>query len=126
MTLSDLATLAAEKVPGFVPSYDECPRCRAVGQVFPVLSFTPVACPACDGSGLRFDNSPAALAMAVMVCVAKGRDVMLLSAYRASVARDVGPGPSYSDSRPITEPEDVARALLTALLRAHGVEVPSE
>jgi hypothetical protein len=120
VTLAELAALADKKVPGFVHPSNHCPVCYGHGFV------DGQTCYECDDAARVEDNSPAALAMAVMVCVAKARDVMLLSGYRASVAREVGPGPSYSDSRTITEPESIARALLTALLRAHGVVVPSE
>lgn len=111
--LSTLAALAA-KIPEFKRPVRRVCGCRGY-----------VNCPACGGFDDEWDDSPAALLMAVAVAIAKGADVMLLGRTRVSVAREVGPGPVYSDDLPMAEPESIARAAVEALLRAHGVEVPS-
>lgn len=118
MTLAELAALAA-KVEGFVQPRVCCSLCRGTS-----LAWGTEPCFQCGCTGWTDDNSPAALLMAVAVVVAKGTDVMLLGRRRFSIARDVGPGPVYSDDLPMAEPESIARAALVALLRAHGVEVP--
>ncbi len=105
MTLSDLAALASEKVPGFKRPW-----------------------PSDHGGNSRPDDSPAALAMAVLVYARKyhGDVWMLGSSVQVSVMRKAEGALSMSGWRElilVASEESIARAILTALLRAHGVEV---
>lgn len=100
MTLSDLAALAASKVPGFE---------RPDG----------LRCATCDAQGGYFDDSPAALLMAVVLHRCKTQKP-LLGRGHGIFCLPVDAAPDTRES-----PESIARAALVALLRAHGVEVPN-
>jgi hypothetical protein len=115
MTLEDLAELASKRVEGFKRPMSSCRTCQCWTRI------RESDCPACKGGNWALDNSPAALAMAVLLFVAKcpvpsevsvqGRSVLVMYGKTAStVMNEVGE-------------ESIARALLTALLRAHGVGV---
>jgi hypothetical protein len=110
-TLADLAALAAKKVPGFVHPSNHCPVCYGHGSV------DGQTCYECDDAARVEDNSPAALAMAVLVFC----DLTEVGQTYASCS-----GVAVGEAKHSRNPESIARALLTALLRAHGVEVPSE
>lgn len=102
MTLSDLAALADEKVPGFE---------RPDG----------LRCATCDAQGGYFDDSPAALLMAVAL-----HGALLIEVHPAYVGC-LGPGREDSEEEHHDgTPESIARAALVAILRAHGVEVADE
>jgi hypothetical protein len=72
---------------------------------------------------LEWDNSPAALAMAVQQHVTKYALCSELDDERVVVHAH---GRTGTCGLLDASAESIARALLTALLRAHGVEVPSE
>jgi hypothetical protein len=102
MTLPDLAALAAEKVPGFE---------RPDGS----------RCATCDAHGGYFDDSPAALLMAVvqhsLEFHALEQDIVFVRGVRGG--RTDGKCRIEATGSPN---EDIARAALVALLRANGVE----
>jgi len=106
MTLADLAALAA-KVEGFVrPESGMCSGC----------GYEMGYC-ACSDKGPEWDNSPAALAMAVWALPGRrvekyANGVYVFGPHDTAWCRHDG------------TPEEIARALLVALLRANGVEVP--
>jgi hypothetical protein len=116
-TTADLAALAA-KVEGFKRPTRRCEWCGGVkwgNRLEP--------CDKCDDKGRAFDDSPAALAMAVLVYVTTRAFLVELDDERVRV---LGHGACGTMGMLDAAPESIARALLTALLRAHGVEVPSE
>jgi len=118
MTLADLAALAA-KVERFQRPKQFCPKCGGTGQVErSYLVYGECQCEVFPG--WEWDNSPAALAMAAILAFSKTQ--------RPLFGRDHGMLCIRLDSAPDSRetPESIARALLTTLLRAHGVEVPSE
>jgi hypothetical protein len=78
---------------------------------------------ACTEKGPEWDNSPAALAMAVQQHVTKYALCSELDDERVVVHAH---GRTGTCGLPDASAESIARALLTALLRAHGVELPSE
>ena len=127
MTLSDLAALAA-KVEGFVRPLKYCDECDDPmdfpGKVRDEYGQTRT-CGWCDGTGTLFDNSPAALAMAVHECCFR-RNAWVSSREWRGKAEFVILGVELRTGSCVVAsvaPEDISRALLTALLRAHGVEV---
>jgi hypothetical protein len=111
VTLSDLVALAEEKVPGFErPRATFCESCNRH-----------ISICVCSEDEV-FDNSPAALAMAVFVYLRRHCDAVYMTGTTVEIT-------TYRVGRAVAERDDdesIARALLTALLRAHGVEVPSE
>lgn len=115
MTLSELAALAA-KVEGFErPTAVPCP-CGGVGFC--------VECFFCGEEG-RWDNSPAALLMAVV------QHSLEFHALEQDIVFVRGVRGGRTDGKCLIEAtgspnEDIARAALVALLRAHGVEVAGE
>lgn len=122
MTLPELAALAAEKVPGFKRPVCWCSACTepadTPGKIRDEYGQW-LKCWGCDGSGRVVDDSPAALLMAVAVAC---RSLKLgVSTVLATTA--VSAGASTVTDR--TE-DQLARAALVALLRAHGVEVGDE
>ena len=112
MTLSKLAALAAEKVPGFKRPMSSCRTCACWTRV------RVRECPTCHGGDWALDSSPAALLMAVVTIprhtVEKHWEQVRVCADTDGFSRSCG-----HDG----EPESIARAALVALLRAHGVEV---
>jgi len=98
MTLSDLAALASEKVPGFERPWGG------------------------EGAYAQPDNSPAALAMAVLELPGHAVEKYPKRLY---VSLDGGGSGCYGASHDGTT-ESIVRALLTALLRVYEVDVPSE
>ncbi len=107
-TLADLAALAGESVPGF--KRPESGMCAGCGYEMGYCC--------CSKDEPEWDNSPAALAMAVL------RHGALLIEVHPVYAACLGPGRDDSEEEHHDgTPEGIARALLTALLRAHGVEV---
>lgn len=136
--LSELAALAAEKVPGFVRPAQRCQHCQngvyadcdLCGEDCPSIG---TSCTSCEGAAVITDDSPAALLMAVVLFSV---DVPSGIAHfdrngSGAIACHVYPGDANRGGRgevPVPHavrpaPEDVARAALTALLAAHGVEV---
>ena len=118
MTVAELAALAA-KVEGFErPAAVPCP-CDGVGFCVRCLFSD-------DDDG--WDNSPAALLMAVMLYARKHHgDVEMNGASVAVHSMQMGPGlkPVMRRGRaamPGETEESIARAALVALLRANGVE----
>jgi len=108
MTLADLAALAA-KVEGFVrPESGMCSGC----------GYEMGYC-ACSKKGPEWDNSPAALAMAVLLYARQGNRKLEIDRGDFLMRR----GTEWSRAKSEDSDESIARALLTALLRAHGVEV---
>ena len=110
MTLSELAALAA-KVEGFErPTVVHCDD----------------GCDGCDDRTWVFDNSPAALLMAVVACIAR-TDHRLIIGFDDNTVRvwQVEPVELWEAHHDCT-PDGIARAALVALLRAHGVEVSDE
>lgn len=111
MTLAELAALAA-KVEGF-----KRPRRVLVCQG----NCRGRACVVCDGPGDEWDNSPAALLMAVV------QHSLEFHALEQDIVFVRGVRGGRTDGKCLIEAtglpnEDIARAALVALLRANGVE----
>ncbi len=122
MTLPELAALAAERVPGFRRPTRKCEWCGGVkwgNRLEP--------CDKCDDNGRVLDDSPAALAMAVLVYLrwCRGDYEVVGPLLSVSVYHVAGAAPFKRGCAVIKGdiPDYVAHAYLTALLRAHGVEV---
>lgn len=107
MTLPELAALAVEKVPGFVRPMRVVCGCGGY-----------VNCPACGGFNDEWDNSPAALLMAVSVLPGHSVEKHPGRLYVAVSCESGVWGCDHDGTS-----EGIARAALMALLRAHGVEV---
>lgn len=116
MTLPELAALA-EKVEGFERPVQACRTCGGYGDATPGWRYTKCECEA--GDGCEWDNSPAALLMAVVLHRCKTQKP-LLGRGHGIFCLPVDAAPDTRES-----PESIARAALVALLRAHGVEVPN-
>lgn len=138
MTLADLAALAEAKVPGFKRPTGECLGCDGSGGVFVWYGETRETaygsrCEQCGNTGRVYDNSPAALAMSVLRCGVRSEvhfSLLFRKSWRSGeramdvALRSDGSGnPVWMDMAVADTDESIARALLTALLRAHGVEV---
>lgn len=109
MTLPELAALAVEKVPGFKrPAAAPC-ECGGVG-------FCTVCIFSDDDD--KWDNSPAALLMAVSVLPGHSVEKHPGRLYVAVSCESGVWGCDHDGTS-----EGIARAALVALLRAHGVEV---
>lgn len=129
MTLAELAALAA-KVDGFVrPIGEPCSACGGAGSYTdePPLAAHPgdvlMRC-GCGGEP-AWDNSPAALLMAVVKCPNR----FVKSCDEVDVQRpkdERGEWPWGACDLDNGTEESIARAALVALLRAHGVEVTDE
>lgn len=124
MTLPELAALAVEKVPGFKRPLKYCDECddpmEFPGKTRDEYGQTRT-CGWCDGTGALFNNSPAALLMAVVTIP---RHTVEKHWEQVRVCADTN-GWSRSCDHDGT-PESIACAALVALLRAHGVEVSGE
>lgn len=149
MTLSDLAAMAVKHVEGFKRPVRNCQRCGGSGEEIgtsvgwrddsewaPPPRGKECRCLAATwaaGPYSEWDDSPAALAMAVLRCGVRsevhfsllfrkdrGRGDMIDVALRS----DGSGNPIWMDMATADNPESIARALLVALLRAHGVEIP--
>jgi hypothetical protein len=116
VTLEDLAELASKHVEGFKRPMSSCRTCQCWTRI------RESDCPACKGGNWALDNSPAALAMAVLRYARKGNRKLEIDRGDFLMRR----GAEWSRAKSEDSDESIARALLTALLRAHGVEVPSE
>ncbi len=120
MTLADLAALAA-KVERFQRPKQFCPKCGGTGQVErSYLTYKQCQCEVFPG--WEWDNSPAALAMAVLELPGHAVEKYPKRLY---VSLDGGGSGCYGASHDGTT-ESIVRALLTALLRVYEVDVPSE
>ncbi len=134
-TVADLAALAA-KVEGFERPVRNCEQCGGSGEGLGTVvgwrddsewappprgiecrCLAPTWAP---GPYLEWDNSPAALAMAVLQ-TRRWLEFDHSTVVWLGERQRIG-----GEARHDGTPESIARALLTALLRAHGVEVPSE
>lgn len=121
MTLAELAALAA-KVEGFDRPVRDHQACDGTGAEWRGARSFPCSCQFSaweQGSGTEWDNSPAALLMAVAM---QGRFVVV-DWREVSVARHTSPETIHSHCRHERTPESIACAALVALLRAHGVGV---
>ncbi len=124
MTLSDLAALAA-KVEGFERLTKPHEICGGTGMVG-TLALSPCSCQFAGWApalGRDWDDSPAALAMAVQQHVTKYALCSELDDERIVVHAHRRTG---TCGLPDASAESIARALLVALLRAHGVEVADD
>ena len=124
VTLPELSALAAG-VEGFVRPFHKCARCNGRGEFFHDVLHDDVTCAACDGTKGRFDNSPTALLMAVVQCSLEFHALEHEIVFVRGVRGGKGAGRAAIDATGAPN-DDIARAALVALLRAHGVEVSDE
>lgn len=111
--LAALAAMAVMHVPGFVHPLKRVCGCGGF-----------VDCPSCGGFHEVWDDSPEALVMAVHMHTLKlkyegGGSGIVIGEYAYGRVR-VGAKVGTSDEIKLT-PEGVAKGMLEALLRAHGV-----
>ena len=122
-TLAELAALAA-KVPGFKRPLKYCDECddpmEFPGKTRDEYGQTRT-CGWCDGTGALFNNSPAALLMAVSVLPGHSVEKHPGRLYVAVSCESGVWGCDHDGTS-----EGIARAALMALLRAHGVEVQDD
>lgn len=122
-TLPKLAALAEEHLEGFKRPAGVCGRCEGRGTKIPTAIPSDIVCVDCRGYGTRNDDSPEALIAAVVLyCYQKGIPHGLRGE-RLSVAACVERGSrGYFAHLDDTRPEGIARAMLIALLFAHGIK----
>lgn len=122
-TLPKLAALAEEHLEGFKRPAGACRRCEGRGYHRPLAIPSDIVCLDCGGYGRRFDDSPEALIAAVVLyCYAHrlGHGYKDDEFDRAAYVR-IG-SRSYFAHTSDNSPEGIARAMLIALLFAHGIK----
>lgn len=121
-TLAKLATLAEEHLDGFKRPRVPCVRCEGRGTNIPTAIPSSVVCADCSGYGTRFDCPEDLISTVVLYCYEKGighgfrGGQIEIAAYVEIDHR------KYFAHVGDTRAESIARAMLIALLFAHGIK----